>query len=124
MTNIPTKVGERYLCFVVEKPDRGWGGAYGQNRRPLIWRCVECGFQMSDHSDTFTGHRRLDAWAMKRLAEHHECGHAPCAYCGKPLLRRKDGTPRQHSSNLCPGKNEAYRIEREFAKNITAREYT
>ena len=113
MTNIPTRAGGRYLCFVVEKEDRGWGGPYGQNRREQTWRCVECGSR-------FVG---IGTWALARLAEHHECGHAPCAYCGKPLLRRKDGTARQHSVRYCPGKNPGYRIEREFAKNITEREY-
>lgn len=82
MTNIPNRVGGRYLCFVVEKADRGWGGPWG-----------------------------------------HECGHAPCAYCGKPLLRRKDGTPRQHSVRQCPAKDQGYRIEREFARHIERREY-
>ena len=60
---------------------------------------------------------------MARLARHHECGHAPCAYCGALLLRRKDGTPRQHRADLCPGKTPGHLIEREFAKNITTREY-
>ena len=124
MTNIPTTIGGRYLCFVIEKPDRGWGGPYGQHRRPKVWRCVECGYMIPDHTDTFAGPRRRDSLAMARLAEHHECGHAPCAYCGKPLLRRKDGSPRQHRADLCPAKNAGYRIEREFAKNITARELT
>ena len=113
MTNIPTKAGERYLCFVVEKEDRGWGGPYGQTRKGQSWRCVECGATI----------RGAGPWSLARIAEHHECGHAPCAYCGKPLLRRKDGTPRQHSSRFCSEKNPGYRIEREFAKNIERREY-
>lgn len=123
MTNIPTRVGERYLCFVIEKADRGYGGPYGQYRHPKVWRCAECGYEIRDHTETFAGVQRIDNWAMARLAEHHECGHAPCAYCGQMLLRRKDGTPRQHRSNICPGKNDGYRIEREFAKHITKREY-
>ena len=113
MTNIPSRVGERYLCFVVEKPDRGWGGPWGQSRRPLVWRCVECG----------TRYYGVESWSLRRLADHHECGHAPCAYCGKPLLRRKDGTPRQHSVRQCPAKDQGYRIEREFARHIDRREY-
>lgn len=96
--NIPTREGERYLCFVVQRRDRGWGGPYGQQRRPIVWRCVECGHRIEG----------ADSWSLRDLAVHHECGHAPCAYCGKPLLRRKDGSPRQR---------------REFAHNITTREY-
>ena len=28
MSAIPTRAGERYLCFIVEREDRGWGGPY------------------------------------------------------------------------------------------------
>ena len=122
--NLPHRIGDRYLCFVVEREDRGWGGPYGQHRRPLVWRCVECDYLIPDHTDTFAGPIRRDQWAMKRLADHHECGHAPCAYCGRLLLRRKDGTPRQHRADLCPGKTEGHLIVREFEKNTTTREYT
>ena len=123
MTNIPTRAGERYLCFVVAREDRGWGGPYGQTRKPMVWRCVECGHEIRDYTDTFAGPRRRDLWAMARLAEHHEHGHAPCERCGKPLLLRKDGTPRQHRWNQCAGKTPGHRIEREFVKNIGRREY-
>ena len=121
--NIPTHIGRRYLCFVIVRPDRGYGGPYGQTRRPLIWRCVECGHEIPDHTDTFTGPRRRDSWAMKQLADHHECGHAPCPQCGEMLLRRKDGTPRQHAHNRCAGKTSGDKIEREFVKHMAAREY-
>ena len=57
-----------------------------------------------------------------RAAEHHEHGHAPCERCGKPLLLRKDGTPRQHSWNRCDGKSAGFKIAREFVKNMTVRE--
>ncbi len=113
MTNTPHRVGERYVCFVVEQPDRGWGGPYGMTRRDVVWRCTECDHRIHGSS----------SWHLARLAEHHECGHAPCAYCGAPLLRRKDGSPRQHAANRCPGKNDGYRIEREFVHNIVTREY-
>ncbi|GAB3304128.1 hypothetical protein GCM10027298_22200 [Epidermidibacterium keratini] len=121
--NIPRRIGDRYRCFVVVKPDRGWGGPYGQHRRPTIWRCVECGFEIPDHTDTFRGRVRRDSWSMARMADHHGCGHAPCAYCGKPLLRRKDGSPRQHAYDKCPAKSGGSRIEREFVKHISEREY-
>jgi len=39
------------------------------------------------------------------------------------LLRRKDGTPRQHPHNKCPGKTAGHKIEREFVKNIDIREF-
>ena len=117
---MPARVGDRYLCFVVERPDRGWGGPYGQTRRPLVWRCVECGYEIPDHTDTFTGPRRRDSYAMARLAEHHECGHAPCGRCGKPLLKKKDGTPREHKWTDCKEKERPDRFvyvpERETRK--------
>ena len=123
--NLPTRKGDRYLCFIVEREDRGWGGPYGQYRRPMVWRCEVCGYEIPDHTGhDFQGrpiHR--DRWAMKRLADHHECGHAPCPRCGQMLLRRKDGTPRQHAHNRCPGKNAGDKIEREFVKHMTRREF-
>lgn len=114
MTTIPTRAGERYLCFIVKREDRGWGGAYGQSYRPIIFECEECGYEM----------RGTSPCALKRMADHHECGHAPCGACGQKLLRRKDGSPRQHAHNQCPGKSGGDRIEREFVKNMTAREYS
>ena len=123
--NLPTRKGDRYLCFIVHREDRGYGGPYGMTRRPMVWRCEVCGYEIVDHSSIgFDGRPiRRDMWAMKRLADHHECGHAPCSECGQMLLRRKDGTPRQHAHNLCPGKNPGFKIEREFVRNMTAREY-
>ena len=123
MSAIPTRAGERYLCFVVEREDRGWGGPYGQYRRPLVWRCIECGYKVHEYLDTFTEPMRRSPWVIAQLARHHECSHAPCAYCGQMLLRRRDGTPRQHAATLCPGKDDGYRIEREFARHIAEREY-
>lgn len=40
------------------------------------------------------------------------------------MLRRKDGSTRQHAVNRCPGKTPGDKIEREFVKHMTAREYT
>jgi hypothetical protein len=111
--NLPHHVGERYLCFIVVKPDRGYGGPYGMTPKPAIWRCEQCGHEIRGE---------MASWARALAAKHHECGHAPCERCGQMLLKRKDGTPRQHRHDQCAGKNGGYRIEREFAKNITVRE--
>lgn len=111
--NLPTRAGDRYTCFIVVREDQGWGGPYGQSRRPTVWRCEECGYTI----------RGAAAYDMKRMADHHEHGHAPCSRCGHPLLRRKDGTPRQHPHNRCPSKTPGDKIELEFVKNMTAREY-
>lgn len=109
--NLP-RVGERYICFEVIREDKGWGGPYGTQHRPTVWRCVECGHTIGG----------VDGWARKRMADHHECGHAPCDRCGQMLLRRKDGSPRQHAHNRCPGKSPGHKIEREFVKNMKRRE--
>ncbi len=113
MTNLPYREGDRYRCFIVTKRDRGWGGPYGQDRRDVEWTCEDCG-----HKIVGSG-----GYQMGRMADHHECGHAPCAHCGQMLLRRKDGTPRQHPHNRCPGKNAGHKIEAEFVKNMARREY-
>lgn len=110
--NLPYKIGDRYRCFLVTKRDRGWGGPYGQYRREVEWTCETCGHVIRGDS----------SWSMARMTDHHECGHAPCERCGAMLLRRKDGTPRQHPHNRCPAKNPGYKIEREFVKNMTRRE--
>ena len=111
--NLPYKVGDRYRCFTVTKRDRGWGGPYGQYRREVEWTCDDCGHVI----------RGDGGWSMALMAKHHDCGHAPCPHCGQMLLRRKDGTPRQHAHNRCPGKNPGMKIEREFVKNMNVREY-
>lgn len=115
MTNIPTLVGDRYLCFEVISSGRGWSGPYGQNWSGPIWRCVECGHQIAEH---------LSGLDRARAAKHHEHGHAPCGRCGEMLLLRKDGTPREHPWHRCAGKHDGFRIEREYRKNITTRELT
>lgn len=104
----------RYLCFVMVKPDRGWGGPYEQNRRPSQWQCEVC---------SLTLRYGMDRWVRKQIEEHHKRGHAPCEFCGKQMVRRQDGTPRQHPHNRCPAKNPGFKIEREFVKNITTREF-
>lgn len=111
--NLPSRVGDRYMCFIVKREDRGYGGPYGQTHRPIVLVCEVC-----DHEV-----RGAWPWQLKRMADHHECGHAPCARCGEMLLRRKDGTPRQHAHNRCAAKSPGDKIEREFVKHMTAREY-
>ncbi len=71
--NIPTRIGERYLCFIVKREDRGWGGPYGMQRWPTVLVCEDCGYIV----------RGTHSYEMKRMADHHEHGHAPCARCGE-----------------------------------------
>ncbi|MBO9522344.1 MAG: hypothetical protein J7518_12475 [Nocardioidaceae bacterium] len=111
--NLPTRTGERYMCFIVAREDRGYGGPYGQHHRPIVLVCEVCGHEV----------RGTWPWQLKQMADHHECGHAPCNRCGQMLLRRIDGTPRQHAHNRCPGKSPGDKIELEFVKNMSAREY-
>lgn len=123
MTNVPTQAGDRYLCFILVRPDRETCGPYGSRDRWPLWRCEDCGYELTTTYATFNGVRRYGAWELKRMADHHECGHAPCPKCGELLLRRKDGTPRQHAYNRCAGKTPGDKIEREFVKHMAAREY-
>lgn len=111
--NTPTRVGDRYRCFILVKEDRGYGGPYGQRRMPPEWKCEDCGHRIKGE---LAGHTK------QRIADHHECGHAPCPRCGQKLLRRKDGTPREHAHTRCPGKTDWHKIEREYVKNIGKRE--
>ena len=104
----------RYMGFVVVRPDRGWGGPYGQNRQPAQWQCETC---------RHTLRYGMDSWARKQVEEHNRRGHSPCQFCGKQLVNRKDGTPRQHPHNRCAGKNPGFKIEREFVKNMGEREF-
>ena len=112
--NLPTRVGQRYTCFILVREDKGWGGPYGTRRIPPIWKCEVCGYQIPGD---------LAGWTKKRMADHHEHGHASCSRCGQMLLRRMDGTPRQHAHNRCPGKTPGDKIELEFVKNMSSREY-
>ena len=121
--NIPTRAGDRYLCFILIRPDHAVVGPYGSRDRWPLWECEDCGHRLTATYTTWQGERRWSSWDLARMAEHHECSHAPCARCGQMLLRRKDGTPRQHAHNRCPGKAPGDKIEREFVKNMTAREY-
>lgn len=111
--NAPYRIGDRWRCFEVIREDKGWGGPYGQVRKPTVWRCVDCSFTIPSE---------MTDWSRARMADHHECGHSPCPACGQKLLRRKDGTPRQHAHNRCPGKTPGHKIEREYVKNMTERE--
>lgn len=64
------------------------GGAYGYRWRSPRWACDVCG--RSGYHDPATAYRGHWSEACKR-------GHSPCAWCGKLLTLRMDGTPRVHS---------------------------
>ena len=123
LVNPPSRVGDRYRCFVLVRADMTYGGAYGQTCRWPIWECEDCGYRLKATYSTWQGERRWGSYDLARMADHHECGHAPCERCGKALLRRKDGTPRQHPHHLCPGKTPGDKIELEFVKNMSERGY-
>lgn len=106
-------VGDQYNGFTCTKPDRGYGGGYSTFRRLPQWDCDLCGMY-------FVGY---DSWVQRSIDNHIAQGHAPCAFCGKMLLCRLDGKPRQHNHLYCPGKDAGLKIEREFVKNMTAREF-
>lgn len=121
--NFPFRVGDRYRCFILVRDDEGYYGSYGQYRRLPQWECEDCGYRITMTYQTHAGISRISTYDLRRIADHHECGHAPCPKCGQMLLRRKDGSPRQHAHNRCSGKSPGDKIEREFVKHMSDREY-
>ncbi|SDD41956.1 hypothetical protein SAMN04489747_0910 [Auraticoccus monumenti] len=81
--------------FTMVRPDRGWGGAYGMQRRPPRWACQMCGREgLGDE----TGPTGDWSQACRR-------GHAPCDWCGRMLTIKMDGQPRVHAR--CPERSPA-----------------
>ena len=110
MKNREWQVGDEWKCFTVARR-AGYGGAYGQTYTTIRWECQECG-------QRFWGDQ-----PHRYMAEHADRGHSPCHLCGAVLSNRKDGIPRQHAWNRCPGKHAGDKIELEFVKNMTVREF-
>lgn len=86
-----------------------YGGPYGQTSRWPIWECEDCGFRLTATYQTFAGERRWSSYDLKRMADHHACGHAPCPKCGTPLLRRMDGPPASTPTTDAPARPPATR---------------
>lgn len=106
-------VGE--TMFRLARPDKGWGGPWGQTRRPAKWACIYCGALVDGDDEKPWVHRR---WANNEGPWDNACarnGHAPCAYCGQSLPRLDDGCPRAHRWNRCPAKSEANRMVSQHA---------
>ena len=100
LTKPPTvTIGKATFTLVV--PDRGWGGRYGQDRRPARWKCDDCG-RLIDGTD--------DAPYPARATACINNGHAPCNRCGKPLPRLNCGCRREHIWTQCPGKTQADKL--------------
>lgn len=95
-------------------PDRGWGGCYGQDRRPAKWACIHCHTVVDGDdnkpwylTDTIgSGDQAETRWRTKCARN----GHAPCAHCGTQLPRTNDGCPRAHNWRSCPAKTEDHRM--------------
>ena len=98
------------------RPDRGWGGPYGQDRRPARWACIDCGRIVDGTDDRPMPHRTT--WWDGQGQWDDPCarnGHAPCWACGKPLPRLNDGCPREHVWTRCPAKTEAVAMRAQHA---------
>ena len=98
------------------RPDRGWGGPYGQDRRPARWACIDCGRIVDGTDDRPMPHRTT--WWDGQGQWDDPCarnGHAPCWACGKPLPRLNDGCPREHVWTRCPAKTEADAVRAQHA---------
>ena len=87
--------------------DRGWGGPYGQQRRPAKWACIECRAVVEGDDDKPWVPRRYNDEPDNKCARN---GHAPCRICGAILPRLNDGCPREHNWRKCPGKDESDRM--------------
>lgn len=73
------------------------------------WQCSLCGYSVSA-SGYFDPRPHMDA--------HTERGHSACEFCGTVLRNCKDGSPRQHPFNRCPGKNPGHRRVLAFEKDV------
>ena len=93
--------------------DRGWGGAWGQDRRPAKWACIDCGRRLTGTDDQPSVRRKQWSGEWDEVCARN--GHAPCRVCGKVLPRLNDGCPREHNWRLCPGKNEPDRMAPQHA---------
>ena len=89
-------------------PDKGWGGHYGQTRKPAKWACIDCGRTISGDN---SGPRVDTDWAGEPRDKCQRNGHAPCQRCGAMRPRLDDGCPREHNWRLRPGKTEADRMQ-------------
>lgn len=85
--------------------DRGWGGRYGNDRRPAKWVCLDC-HAMVDGTD-----ERPEPWDSVCARN----GHAPCRVCGQRIPRLNCGCPREHRWNQCPGKTEDDKVQAQHA---------
>ncbi len=92
--------------------DHGWGGPYGQYRRPAKWECIYCGRRIDGDNDRpWPAYQQpFGNWPGRWVDICARNGHAPCAYCGKQLPRLNDACPRAHPWRRCPGKTEAARM--------------
>ncbi len=100
------------------RPDKGWGGPYGQDRRPAKWACIHCHTIVDGDNnkpwvtETFGTSVNVEIRWRTKCARN---GHAPCAHCGKPLPRTNDGCPRAHNWRSCPAKQEGHRMTPQHA---------
>lgn len=108
--------------FVRVIPDKGWGGAYGQQRRAAKWQCVDCGHMVrGDNERPYLRRRWGLGWSARFNDSCADNGHAPCRRCGKQLPRLNCGCPREHNVKWCPGKTPDDRVYPTHASNTPHR---
>ena len=106
-------VGDVYGCAEVVKIHDG-RRAYGRYRAAppfFAWVCRVCGYKICAASTLFNPRPRID--------EHERLGHTPCERCGEVIRNCKDGSPRRHRWDKCPGKDESYRVVTTYARDRT-----
>lgn len=86
------------------------GRMYGWNETGPKWRCDVCGRE--GYGDPNADRRGWQHWSdgCKR-------GHSPCAWCGRQIMLRKDGTPRVHTR--CPERPDEAELLRLVVEEIS-----
>lgn len=86
------------------------GRVYGYNETGPKWRCDVC--SREGYGDPNVDRHRWVHWS-----DSCKRGHSPCAWCGRQLSLRKDGTPRVHAR--CPERPDEAELARLVSEEMS-----